>query len=274
VRVKLVSWNVNGNPAVASQATALRAESPDLVALQEVRRGTLGPWAEELRAQGFEADSIRSTEHLVGRRRNFLITASRHPVVRVEPASAVAVPYPERLQTVTVNVDGVELQLTNTHVPDGSSHGWRKVEHFEALYSSQARGHGPDCPPRALCGDFNSPRAELPDGRVLTWAQRRDGRLRASRGHRWDAAERSVILGLAAFDLHDAYRLKHPYGSRPAMSEASWVWNGRGWRAGRRFDHVFVSERLAVESCDYIHRWRTREPPLSDHSVIAAELSL
>ena len=97
-----------------------------------------------------------------------------------------------------VVVDGHELELVNTHVPNGSSNGFRKVEHFEGLYRHLARTWSPNGRPRVLCGDFNSPREERADGTVITWGQRSDGELVTDRGQRWDAAERSVILGLKA----------------------------------------------------------------------------
>jgi hypothetical protein len=55
-------------------------------------------------------------------------------------------------------------------------------------------------PHRILCGDFNTPQRESADGEVETWA-----------GHhpqwrqRWDAAERQVLTGLAAYDLPDVF---------------------------------------------------------------------
>jgi hypothetical protein len=72
-----------------------------------------------------------------------------------------------------------------------------------------------------LCGDFNSPKEEHPDGTVVTWGQRSSGELVTDRGQRWDAAERSVILGLKAFDLVDVYRRLHEYGREP--NPVSWA---------------------------------------------------
>ena len=69
------------------------------------------------------------------------------------------------------------------------------------------------------------------------------------------------------FRMHgfvDAYRLKHP-----EEVEYSWVdYRGRGYR----FDHVFVSEPLAVrvQRCSYVHD--PRETDLSDHSALLIEL--
>lgn len=157
------------------------------------------------------------------------------------------------------------MELTTTHVPNGSANGWRKVEHLEGLYRYLSRTHDPDLP-RILCGDFNSPREELPDGRIITWGQNAKGRLVTDRGQRWDAAERSIILGLKAFDLTDVYRDTHDYSYR--TREGTWVAQQRGLKFPRRFDHVFAAEQLRPWTCEYHHD--LREQGLSDHSAVVA----
>jgi hypothetical protein len=70
---------------------------------------------------------------LLGHRTNYILTASRWPIEAVVKSREFEVPYLERVLATVIDVDGEELELVNTHVPDGSSHGWRKVEHFEGL---------------------------------------------------------------------------------------------------------------------------------------------
>jgi len=106
--------------------------------------------------------------------------------------------------------------------------------------------------PRVLCGDFNTPRRELPDGEVITWAQTEAGRLRRTRGARWDAAERDVIEGLAALDLPDVYRQLHGNGPQTA----SWVQKRSATRTERRCDHVFATPSLRASAFDYRYEWR------------------
>jgi exodeoxyribonuclease III len=264
--MKLISWNVNGGRAGRIQAEALLAESPHVIALQEVREGCVERWLADLQADGFDPTCVFTTRALCEGRRNFLLTASRYPMTEVPLVNQV--PYPERLLMTTISANGRDLTLINTHVPDGSGHGWRKVEHFEGLYSLVGRMD--ETADRILCGDFNSPRRELADGRVITWAQREDGAMRRARGPRWDAAERSVIAGLRAFAMVDAYRHEHPYGS--GDEDASWVGLRNGKYFRRRFDHVFASSRLAIHGCKYIHAWREGPRGLSDHSAISVEL--
>ena len=96
-----------------------------------------------------------------------------------------------------------------------------------------------------------------PDGSV--WARRT---IRGEPGARWDAAERSVLRGLADHDLPDVYRTLHGYGVR----DFSWVLRRRGRTVRRRFDHVFASRSLEPRSCTYLHELRERG--LSDHSPL------
>ena len=61
-----------------------------------------------------------------------------------------------------------------------------------------------------LCGDLNTPRRELEDGTLLTFAHDTNGRLRPERGERWDRAERALVRDLGWMD---AWRALHGYGT-------------------------------------------------------------
>lgn len=139
-----------------------------------------------------------------------------------------------------------------------------KVSTLEGLYALLARsfdGH------RLLWGDFNAPRVEYPDGRVLTWAQNEPrGIVIKKRGERWDAAERSVLLGLADYDLTDAYRKIHGY----ADQAESWAAINRGNRFPRRLDHLLASASLGVREVRYRNDWQYAN--LSDHAAVEAVL--
>jgi exonuclease III len=114
-----------------------------------------------------------------------------------------------------------------------------------------------------LCGDFNTPRREKPDGTVISFARDSKERLRPERGERWDSAELGVVPGLRELGFEDAFRAIHGYGSK----EPSWVWqHGGGWR----LDHIFASG-LEVDAAVYHHAWR--DDGLSDHSALEADLS-
>ena len=147
------------------------------------------------------------------------------------------------------------------HSPIAPAPDLAKVRTHEAVAAYLAtRGR-----PRVLCGDLNTPRRELPDGDVLTFAHDSKGRLRAERGERWDRAERALVHGLRERGWVDAFRALHGYGER----EASWRFAGD--RGGWRLDHVLVCGLRPVASA-YAHDWRRQG--LSDHSALVVDLEV
>jgi endonuclease/exonuclease/phosphatase family metal-dependent hydrolase len=143
--------------------------------------------------------------------------------------------------------------VVGAHVPNAAN-GWVKVTTLAGLAAHLAGVEGP----RVLCGDLNTPRRELADGTVWTFARDGRGRLRDSRGEPWDEGERAPWRV-----LDDAYRRLHP----PGDGVVSWAWpHGGGWR----LDHVLVSPELEVRRCEYLHEWRLAG--LSDHSAMECEL--
>lgn len=261
--MRLVSWNTNGRygQALPRQIEAVQTRTPDVVALQEVRRESLDAWRSGLRAN--ELPHISDSSELLLRagppgrdyhRRYFNLIASRWPLSSL---GGLDVAFPERYLAVVVKRPGQEFELHNAHLPPGSTRGLIKVEMFEAIYGRLAAASSI---PRLLCGDFNAPREEQSDGTVLFWGQRhRDHR------DRWEAGERSVILGLAEHDLPDIFRACNGY----EPSDASFVTRRRGKCFPRRYDHIFASQALGATACRYHHGWR--DPlRLSDHSAIEA----
>ena len=250
------------------------ARDPDIVAFQEVTEGSRSRLRELLRDGGLVhiVDSFgyaAESPARVGPRRYGVILASRFPLIP-DTSHAFAGPWPERILPVQVSSSSGPIVVVVVYAPPGSSHGWIKIETFEALFAGLAHRSSV---PRILCGDFNTPQEERLDGRVVTWGERvrRNGEvvvkrtIRGRRGDRWDLAERRIVQGLAEFDLPDVYRALHGYEA----CEFSWFLNRRGRLVGRRFDHVFASKELRPISCGYIHQ--LREVGLSDHSAIEAE---
>jgi exonuclease III len=252
VRLRLLSWNVAGRTALLPrQAEAVVRREPDLVALQEIRASTVGPWREALAAAGLPhtLDSSRFTT-----RRLFNLTASRWELSELAPVGA---PQPERVLSAVTESPAGQVEIHNVHVPPAPGNGLAKVETCEALFVCLAR---PARRHRILCGDLNTPRRETVDGEVETFAPNHP-----SLEYRWDAAERSLLVGLREWDLADAFRQLNGY----ERGDASWVMHTRARRkAAHRLDHVLASARLGAIDCDYIHGWR--EAGLSDHSAIEA----
>lgn len=251
--MKLISWNVAGRSRVlADQAAALARQEPDIVCLQEVRATSLPRWRAALESMGL--DRVADSSEFIGGRRFFCVTASRWEPIELP---AIPAPHPERVLSLVVDTSHGDLELHNAHVPPAQGAGLLKVETCEAIFDRLAR---PCDRHRILCGDFNSPRLETTEGELITFAGHHPDHL-----ERWDAAERSLLEGLAEWDLVDCFRDLNGYDRQ----DASWVFHTRARRkAGHRLDHVLASASLRPRLCDYHHGWR--EAGLSDHSAIEA----
>jgi endonuclease/exonuclease/phosphatase family metal-dependent hydrolase len=264
--MRLISWNTaHKTSKCTDQVKALLHESPDVVALQEVLKNGAVNLCDLFKdtdlSHVVESFQIADSQaELKGHRQYGELVASRWPL-RPLPPTDFPVPWTERVLSVIIATPSEEIELHTTHIPPGSSNGWKKIEMLEGIYKRLAclsRG------PRILCGDFNTPREELAEGQVVTWAQaiKQGGRivLRKERGQRWDDGERKILTGLAEFDLADVFRRLHGY----TVKAFSWIaGNGKP----RRFDHVFASAQLRATQCDYLHI--LREGGMSDHSAIA-----
>jgi exonuclease III len=253
--VRLITWNVNRRVSVlAGQAAALAGREPDVVALQEVTGRSWPLWRAALETIGLphavcSLDGADPERRPISRRRAGVLIAAR----TLSPAAPLPAPWQET--TLAAACDGVVVHVA--HVPNAAN-GWIKPDTLAALRAGLEAGSGP----RVLCGDFNTPRREKPDGTVISFARDSRERLRPERGERWDSAELGVVPGLRELGFDDAFRAIHGYGSK----EPSWVWrHGGGWR----LDHVFAFG-LEVIGSTYHHEWR--DDGLSDHSALEADL--
>ena len=249
--LKLLNWNVAGRTQLLPrQIEAVERREADIVALQEIRKSTVGPWKRALAAAGL-THALDSSE-FSNSRRLFNLTASRWELWGLHPLGA---PQPERVLSTGIDRPGSPIELHNAHVPPAPSNGLVKAETCEALFTQLAR---PSDRHRILCGDLNTPRHESPEGEVETFASNHPGM-----EERWDAAERSLLVGLAEWGMTDVFRDLNGYDRR----DVSWVFNTRARRkAAHRLDHVIASSDLNPIACDYLHEWR--EAGLSDHSAM------
>jgi exonuclease III len=197
--VRLVTWNVAGRVTrQPEQAAALAAIEPDVVALQEVTARTLPLWRTELERAGLTSVKTAlegAAARPGGRRRLGALTAARRQL-RALPAPGV--PWPERLLCCALG----DIEIVNLHSPISPAPGLAKVLTHEAV-AAYLEATAPEAR-RVLCGDLNTPRRELPDGTVLTFAHDSAGRLRPERGERWHRAESALVHGSRAGSTRSA----------------------------------------------------------------------
>lgn len=273
--MKIISWNVAYRVRKQQlQLDAIISREPDIIGLQEVTSRTLPLWVEGLQKEEYthtiSSFSLHSDNNeLTGPRRYGILIASRWPLDPVDQRS-LKIPWHERLVSALIHSTNVDFEFHVAHIPPGAFHGWLKIDTFEGIFKFLARPSYNY--PRILCGDFNSPQAETRSGEVITWGQDilKDGQVRFSdKEGRWDAGERSVIQGLAEYNLYDIFRLLNGYESQ----EFSWLLRRKGKIiARRRFEHIFAAKALNPDTCRYIHSFR--EDFLSDHSAIEATFKI
>jgi exodeoxyribonuclease-3 len=256
--VRLITWNVAGRVRrQPEQAEVIARAGADVIALQEVTPRTLPLWRDSCATIGMTSceASLEAAPAPGGRRVLGVLTAARRPLRRLD---SPPVPWPERVLCCALD----DVEVINLHSPIAPAPQLAKVRTHEAVAAHLgARDDGR----RVLCGDLNTPRRELPDGDVMTFAYDSAGRLRPDRGERWDRAERALVHGLRERGWVDAFRALHGYAGR----EASWTFTGD--RGGWRLDHVLVQGLQPVASA-YAHDWR--RAGLSDHSALVVDFDL
>ena len=256
-RVRLVTWNVAGrvtrHPEQAAAVAALargrrRAAGGDGADAAPVARRAGGGGPRGVRG-GARRPARADRPPLLG-----VLVAAREPLERLpSPADA---PWPERVLCCRLG----DAEIVNLHSPIAPAPELAKVRTHEAVAAYLAQR---PAGPLILCGDLNTPRRELPDGDVLTFAHDSAGRLRPARGERWDRAERALVHDLREHGWVDAFRALHGYEGR----HASWTFAQD--RGGWRLDHV-LARGLRPLASEYAHEWR--RSGLSDHSALVVDL--
>ncbi len=263
--MKLISWNVARKVLrCEEQVLAVRDFHPDILAFQEVIPKSAAKLRHLLPEMGLHY--ILDTTLTAAKRpwSYGVLIASRWPIRQT--ARQLPIPYPERALSVRISGPGGNFALHNVHVPTGSGGGQTRIDTMEAVFNQLSK---PSSLPRVLCGDFNAPKAEGPNGELITWEQtiRKNGTVKVMRGREgWDQIERNLIAGLTEHDFVDVFRHINGYGA----PDASWR---QHWRPepGYRLDHIFASPALKPIRCRYLHD--LRDAGLSDHSPMEAEFA-
>ena len=269
----VLTWNTAKRLKHApGQVELIHKLSPDIIALQEIIPST----EQKLRSlllkthphiiSSFEL--VEDHSKLVKKRMFGQLIASRFPLCAIDPKN-FAIPWTERVLSVTASIGDLKIDLHTTHIPPGSSNGWLKVEMIDGIvqYFKDHHEH-----PQILCGDFNTPQKETNSDGVITFAQRikSDGKIvlrkqfRGGLGADWDTSERSLFTELKSHGLRDAYREQHP----DDLDAFSWSFRRNGKEFKTRFDHMFVDKRLHLCDCEFIND----QGSLSDHAPLIASI--
>jgi exonuclease III len=263
VTLRLISWNVNKRRIIGQQIETLANRQPDLIALQEVTAKNLAAARCAFETIGLHHVADSKVEDAVSHR-GYVVIASRWPVQRAPHDGPHPLPCAEGTVTAMVDSPYGRIELHAVHIPTSANPNRLKIGFLEELHSRLSR---PCANHRILCGDFNFPQRELPDGIVITFGERirKDGSYHIRRGYERQAvAEQGILTGLAAYDLHDVYRRLNGFTAQ----DHSWAARNRGRSFGFRLDHILASQSLQPLECRYLHQ--LREDGLSDHSAIEA----
>ena len=286
----LLSWNVHFQSLpgqLHNIIEAIRPVRPDIVTLQEVKTSLADDMKRRLSNMGLvhaywsgkDAPPMAMRKlppvRRLKRRIYQCLIASRWPVTAGGNRWRRRAPYPELMARATVSVpDEEDIDVFTVHIPNGSNHGWRKIDAFNVLSAELRRGIDS---PRILTGDFNEPKRFRQSGQIVPFGEKihedggtsirgwynrfGDRRRRIER----TSGVRSVLAGASQHGLRDAYRDLHGYETATPVTHYT------THRNPRCFDHTFVSRHFEVADCGYFHEWRKQG--WSDHSAMWTKLT-
>jgi exonuclease III len=295
--IKLISWNVRkvGDKIAALQTEALCSQEPDIIALQDVNIHATSRYEEDFSRIGLvhTAHTFQeTTEHTP----SGVFIASRFELYRL-PETQPALLWPtkprspdedimlkhwrKRTLFVTVKCPDSEFDLYNVYITPFNHkertatlpqklYPWIKFDLLSGIYQTLAAPIVSQTiltdKPRILCGDFNSPREEMPDGTIITWGYSgKNGKyFLTPAGQYQHEVEHNILHGLGEHcAMPDAYRRFHGYDTSDA--DGAWSWQTHTGKK-YRFDHIFASKTLCLQNIHYLHDIGQRK--LSDHTPL------
>ena len=243
VRYAALDTGVNAWPERRDGVAGLvRFHEPDVVCLQEVRGTQLADLRERLPAYGWVSEPVSSGEHTpVGYRVDRLSVVDEAAFSLSEtPGDLHAMDWESAVPRVTTEArfrdaaGGEEFAVASTHLDHDSEAARRRGA------SLLVDRFGDRPVPTVVAGDFNCTPAAEPY-RTMT----DDGGFRDARA---DATD--------------------PHGPETTFNDFE------GPQAGRRIDHAFVSEDVAVEQFGVLADLDARGLHPSDHFAVLADLAL
>lgn len=169
--------------------------------------------------------------------------------------------FPEKILNAEVVLGDTTIDLWNIRTVPGSMFGEEKIKILENTYQ-RILANGAN--PRILAGDFNAPKNETDDGKVIPWREDGGDKL----GERWRAAELNILTELDEVGMIDVFRTIHGYGELNVL-DVSHPTSDSDPIVGKRFDHILASESLVPRNCFYDDRGFE----CSDHAPIIADFS-
>jgi vancomycin resistance protein VanJ len=140
--LRVMTFNVNyANRNASDIAAMIRAESPDVIAIQELTDNLAVPLQAELGSE-YPYFAYNSSQSLTGLMSRYpLAAASAHPMIRYDQRARVETP------GGTVTVWGVHLSTAL------SQHGWQSQRRMAATIAEEAKR---ESEPLIVLGDFNT----------------------------------------------------------------------------------------------------------------------
>jgi exodeoxyribonuclease-3 len=257
--MRIATWNVNGLRARLDFLIHwLRARSPDVVGLQELKLSD-----EQFPRAELEAAGYRALVHGQKGWNGVAILARE----TLEPL-ALGLPGQEALGARLIAARVAGIAFASLYCPNGKHVGHedfpRKLAWLDALAAYLAARHRAD-EPLALVGDFN-----LCPGELDSW---NEAGLSGEIFH--TDAERARFRVLAGWGLVDLFRAQHP--ERRAFSW--WDYRGGAFHKGEglRIDLLLATAPLAqrVKAVEIDREYRKKQAGLaaSDHAPVWADLA-
>ncbi|QDX40834.1 endonuclease/exonuclease/phosphatase family protein [Salarchaeum sp. JOR-1] len=293
--MKILSWNVQGAfPPTGSPdriTDQLRfivenANSPDLLLLNEVTTARRELWHEKLEDAGYSevvdtldwdrtlADiDVPPFQDFTGVNGNLIAIhdnselenlCRQTPSIRDPPFDEATLKHwdtnhPQRILNAEVDLGDTTIDLWNVRTVPGNMYGEEKIKILENVYNRILKK---EAGPRILAGDFNAPKAETEEGKVIPWRNEKQDEL----SKRWQNAERNILTGLDEVGMVDVFRMIHGYGDLDTL-DVSHPTGDSDTLTGKRFDHLLASRSLNAEDCFYDADGLT----CSDHAPIIAK---
>jgi len=185
------------------QVEALISRQPSTICLQEVRSKAVEPITRKLQAAGYRYFHDTVCDAVKNNRSKGNMVVSIYPFEHLP--EYIVVPFTESVVSVNVETPHGKIKIHNAHIPNGSSYSWKKIETFEAIFNTLSSESDNL---RILCGDFNSPQTELPNGETITWGQKlttTNNVILREKDFRWHQGELSVIRELGKYNLPDVF---------------------------------------------------------------------